>query len=229
MRVFHGTRHASRISSEGFLPSSTGEFGPGIYFTTFEPTAWFYARRVASGPEDPAVLHCEVVLEKPFHTTKADYTRLTLRSTPRAVQARLVRQGYDGIVGVGLNGVDVQVVAFHPTQVRACDAGGRSSGRTRFTPPPAVRANAQEGLRLVGEGYAGRGLTDGAKSRARSLARGVPIDLERARMMRAWFARHAVDARPGWRERRTPGWVAWQIWGGTAARHWVEAIVRRSP
>jgi len=120
MRVFHGTRHASRILEDGFSPSATGEFGPGIYFSTFEPTASFYASRVASGPEAPAVLRCEVVFEKPFHTTKADYLRLTERSTPRTVQARLMRQGFDGIVGVGLNGVDVQVVAFYPAQIRAC-------------------------------------------------------------------------------------------------------------
>ena len=120
MRVFHGTRHARRILENGFSPSATGEFGPGIYFSTFEPTASFYASRVASGPEAPVVLLCEVALEKPFHTTKAEYLRLTERSTPRTVQARLMRQGFDGIVGVGLNGVDVQVVAFYPAQIRAC-------------------------------------------------------------------------------------------------------------
>jgi len=120
MRVFHGTRRASRILEDGFSPSATGEFGPGIYFSTFEPTASFYASRVASGPEAPAVLRCEVALEKPFHTTKGEYLRLTERSTPRTVQARLMRQGFDGIVGVGLNGVDVQVVAFYPAQIRAC-------------------------------------------------------------------------------------------------------------
>lgn len=120
LQVFHGTRHASRILQDGFTPSATGEFGPGIYFSTFEPTAAFYAKRVASGPEAPTVLRCEVSLRKAFHTTKADYLKLTERSTPRAVQARLVRQGYDGIVGVGLNGVDVQVVAFYPAQIRAC-------------------------------------------------------------------------------------------------------------
>ena len=58
MRVFHGTRHARRILEDGFSLSATGEFGPGIYFSTFEPTASFYSSRVASGPEAPAVLLC---------------------------------------------------------------------------------------------------------------------------------------------------------------------------
>lgn len=56
--------------------------------------------------------------------------------------------------------------------------------------------------------------------------RGTPIDLERAIMMRAWFRRHAVDRRPRWKERKTPGWVAWQLWGGYEGRRWVEALVR---
>ncbi len=98
----------------------------------------------------------------------------------------------------------------------------------KFKPPTSVRKAASNGLQLVAEGYGGRGLTSGAILRARSLARGASIDLKKARMMRAWFARHASDYRPGWKERKTPGWVAWQIWGGYAAWRWVEGIVRRA-
>lgn len=95
-----------------------------------------------------------------------------------------------------------------------------------FVPPPAVRRNAADGLRLFAEGHGGRGLTQGALDRAVDLAHGRSLDLSLVRMMRAWFARHAVDARPGWQARRTPGWVAWQLWGGDAGRRWVEGIMR---
>lgn len=99
-------------------------------------------------------------------------------------------------------------------------------GDARHAVPREVREAAREGLELFADGYGGKGLTEGAISRARSLARGTPIDIERARMMRAWFARHAVDRRPGWAADKTPGWVAWQLWGGDAARRWVKSLVR---
>jgi len=98
----------------------------------------------------------------------------------------------------------------------------------RFKPPLAVRRNAADGLDLVRDGFGGRGLTEGALDRAWSLYRGHAIDLARARMMHGWFARHAVDKRPGWKERATPGWVAWQLWGGDAGRRWVERILRQA-
>ena len=107
-----------------------------------------------------------------------------------------------------------------------------------FTPPAAVRAAAKDGLRLVREGYGGKGLTDEALHRARKLARGDTITLwqtrpdgstnkSSAQFMHAWFARHKVDKRPGWKENATPGWVAWQIWGGDPAKRWVDEIMRK--
>lgn len=89
-------------------------------------------------------------------------------------------------------------------------------------PPRAVRTAAREGLALHAQGFGGKGLTQGALARARHLAHGSAIDLSTARMMRGWFRRHVYDARPGWKARKTPGWVAWQIWGGTAGWRWVE-------
>lgn len=47
-----------------------------------------------------------------------------------------------------------------------------------------------------------------------------------AQFMNAWFSRHKVDRRPGWKALRTPGYVAWQIWGGDPARRWVRDIMR---
>lgn len=108
----------------------------------------------------------------------------------------------------------------------------------KFPVPKAVSVAAKDGLRLVDEGYGGKGLTDEALDRARKLARGVPISLYQSRLdgstnkssaqfMHAWFARHKVDKRPGWRERKTPGWVAWQIWGGDPAKKWVDNIWKK--
>lgn len=106
----------------------------------------------------------------------------------------------------------------------------------KYPVPKGVQVAAKDGLRLVAEGYGGKGLTDEALDRARKLARGVPIshfqtrpdgstNKSSAQFMHAWFARHKVDKRPGWQERATPGWVAWQIWGGDAAKRWVDRIM----
>lgn len=100
---------------------------------------------------------------------------------------------------------------------------------TTLAVPRAVRVAAREGLELHAQGFSGKGLTQGAVIRARRLARGEPVSLTTARMMRSWFRRHVYDARPGWRARKTPGWVAWQLWGGTAGWRWVERGLSYSP
>jgi hypothetical protein len=47
--------------------------------------------------------------------------------------------------------------------------------------------------------------------------------------MRAWFARHKVDRRPGWDKagEETPGFVAWELWGGNAGQEWSESKVKQ--
>ena len=113
-----------------------------------------------------------------------------------------------------------------------------SETERKFPVPKAVQVAAKDGLRLVQEGYGGKGLTEEAINRARKLSRGVPISLRQTRsdgstnkssaqFMHAWVARHKVDKRPGWREDKTPGWVAWQIWGGDPAKKWVDQIWKK--
>ena len=108
----------------------------------------------------------------------------------------------------------------------------------KYPVPKGVQVAAKDGLRLVAEGYGGKGLTEEALDRARKLARGTPIshfqtrsdgstNKSSAQFMHAWFARHKVDKRPGWREDKTPGWVAWQIWGGDPAKKWVDQIWKK--
>lgn len=113
-----------------------------------------------------------------------------------------------------------------------------------FVPPPAVRAAARLGLRLMRAGF--RGGTPTGWRRARQLAGANRVPVADLRVMRAWFARHGPDAanggtsHPGYRrwvrdgrpmrpaadgvaaEQRYRGAVAWLLWGGDAAyRDWL--------
>jgi hypothetical protein len=117
MTLFHGTRESGRILTEGFVPSSGGEFGPGIYFTDYPHTARFYAEHVARGSGPPTVLATRVRVSRPFVIRKLDWLKLVTRRTPRSVRRRLEREGYDAIIGIGLNDIDKQVVLFDPASV----------------------------------------------------------------------------------------------------------------
>ena len=100
----------------------------------------------------------------------------------------------------------------------------------KFRVPSAVKKAALEGLRLVEQGHAGDGLTLSAIQRARMLAQGKSLELTgdySVKRMRDWFARHAVDYRPGWEDPPTPGYVAWMIWGGDPAKQFVDRMVER--
>lgn len=115
--VFHGTRRVREIQEHGFVPSRGGEFGPGIYFTDFPPTAAFYALRVATGPDTPTVLATKIQLERPYVVRKIDWIKMTQTRSPSVVIRALKRKGYDGIVGVALNDVDRQIVVWNPDQI----------------------------------------------------------------------------------------------------------------
>jgi len=47
--------------------------------------------------------------------------------------------------------------------------------------------------------------------------------------MRSFFARHAVDKEAKNWGRGSPGWVAWQLWGGDAGQKWVEQELQENP
>lgn len=90
-------------------------------------------------------------------------------------------------------------------------------------PPASVRAAFRDGVRLVREGHGGKGLRARTLAEARAIGHEHgPVAPEKIRRMVAWFRRHRVDRRPGWEARRTPGWVAWQLWGGDAGWAWAE-------
>lgn len=118
--LYHGTRN----SFNSFVPSKGGEYGPGIYIADMQETAKWYADNVSSGTEEAKVLPVYVSMQNPFYVTKADYVKMTERSTPKTVMNRLKKQGYDGIIGTGINGYEKQYIAFSPTQIKSVDNAG---------------------------------------------------------------------------------------------------------
>ena len=58
--------------------------------------------------------------------------------------------------------------------------------------------------------------------RARRIVAGQPLTRDHVMRMHSFFSRHAVDRRPGWGTpgKETPGYVAWQAWGGDAGASW---------
>jgi HK97 family phage portal protein len=97
----------------------------------------------------------------------------------------------------------------------------------RFIAPQAVRDAARKGLRLYEEGRGGDGLQPKTVAEARTIAGRQDVSPDKLRRMRAWFARHESDKRPGWDRagKETPGYVAWLLWGGDAGRSWAIKMV----
>jgi Poly(ADP-ribose) polymerase catalytic domain len=115
--AYHGTRRASTILAQGFLPSTGGEFGPGIYFSENPDTAAYYALHVARGDEEPMILTTTVDVSRFFEIRKVDWIQRTQRRTPRTVQAELRRRGYTGIIGIAINEYERQIVAFDTSSI----------------------------------------------------------------------------------------------------------------
>ena len=96
-----------------------------------------------------------------------------------------------------------------------------------LTPTAAMAEAAARGLRLHEEGKSGDGLKPETVRRANIIARRDELTESHVREMRAWFARHESDRRPGWDDagEETPGFVAWLLWGGDPAQGWSERKV----
>ena len=86
---------------------------------------------------------------------------------------------------------------------------------------------ADRGLRLRGE--FNRGGTEVGVARATQLKNREVLSPSTVRRMSSYFARHAVDKRPGWDDPANPsaGFIAWLLWGGDPGRDWSERIVER--
>jgi HK97 family phage prohead protease len=86
---------------------------------------------------------------------------------------------------------------------------------------------ARRGLRLHEQGKSGDGLKPETVRRANIIEQGKELTESHVREMRAWFARHKSDKRPGWDDagEETPGFTAWLLWGGDPAKAWSERKV----
>ena len=102
-----------------------------------------------------------------------------------------------------------------------------------FIPPASVSRNAKRALNWIREGQAGGGFTDVGRARAAQLAARRPISLRTIRRMNSFLARHESDkAGKGFTQGEdgfpSAGRVAWDAWGGDAAKGWVSGIINRT-
>jgi hypothetical protein len=98
----------------------------------------------------------------------------------------------------------------------------------RLIPNEGMAAAARRGLKLHEAGRSGDGLKPETVARAHKIAARDELTPEHVREMRAWFARHKVDRRPGWDKpgSESPGFCAWELWGGNAGQEWSESKVK---
>ncbi len=94
-----------------------------------------------------------------------------------------------------------------------------------LTPTAAMARNARRGLELHEQGYSGDGLKPETVRRANIIADRQELTEDHVREMRAWFARHESDRRPGWDDPPTPGYTAWLLWSGDEGQQWSERKV----
>jgi uncharacterized protein len=90
-------------------------------------------------------------------------------------------------------------------------------------PTAGMASAARRGLKLHEEGKSGDGLKPETVARANRLAKREEMNEDWVREMNAWFARHeSASKSPGWDTpgEEKPGFVAWLLWGGNAARNW---------
>ena len=90
-------------------------------------------------------------------------------------------------------------------------------------PTAGMASAARRGLKLHEDGKSGDGLKPETVARANRLARRENMNEDWIREMNAWFARHeSASKSPGWDTpgEEKPGYVAWLLWGGNAAKNW---------
>jgi HK97 family phage portal protein/HK97 family phage prohead protease len=101
-----------------------------------------------------------------------------------------------------------------------------------FSPTAGMVEEAERAVRWIEEGLAGDGMVQSTKVWARKVANGEPVTFEKARKMRAWFARHESDQEgegfnPGEPGYPSPGRVAWAAWFGDPGRSWADKVGRQ--
>lgn len=98
-----------------------------------------------------------------------------------------------------------------------------------LTPSDAMASAAKRGLDLAANGKGGGGLEPATKSRAKKIASKAELSMGHVKRMASFFARHSVDRKSDWGKAgsETPGYVAWQLWGGDAGKAWASARVKQ--
>ena len=107
------------------------------------------------------------------------------------------------------------------------DKLGKTTKADGHAPPQGVRDAAKRGLELRSQ--FGRGGTPVGIARARDLSNGTRVSDSTIKRMVSFFARHAVDKRPGWGDPANPtnGYIAHLLWGGDAGKAWAGKIARQ--
>lgn len=107
------------------------------------------------------------------------------------------------------------------------DKLGKTTKADGHIPPQGVRDAAKRGLELRSQ--FGRGGTPVGIARARDLSNGTRVSDSTIKRMVSFFARHAVDKRPGWGDPANPtnGYIAHLLWGGDAGKAWANKIARQ--
>ena len=108
-----------------------------------------------------------------------------------------------------------------PTEIDSPAAEERAS--VSLKPTAGMASAARRGLKLHEDGKSGDGLKPETVARANRLARREEMNEDWVREMNAWFARHeSASKSPGWDTpgSEKPGYVAWLLWGGNAAKNW---------
>ena len=107
------------------------------------------------------------------------------------------------------------------------DKLGKTTKADGHIPPQGVRDAAKRGLELRSQ--FGRGGTPVGIARARDLSNGTRVSDSTIKRMVSFFARHAVDKRPGWGDPANPtnGYIAHMLWGGDAGKAWAGKIARQ--
>ena len=110
------------------------------------------------------------------------------------------------------------------TKIEPLDPPSDEDERAVSMKPTAGMASAaRRGLKLHEEGKSGDGLKPETVARANRLAKRENMNEDWIREMNAWFSRHeSASKSPGWDTpgSEKPGYVAWLLWGGNAAKNW---------
>jgi HK97 family phage prohead protease len=117
--------------------------------------------------------------------------------------------------------VAVRVSALTP--VDAPEAEEEDERAVSLKPTAGMASAARRGLKLHEEGKSGDGLKPETVARANRLAKREEMNADWVREMNAWFSRHeSASKSPGWNTPgdEKPGYVAWLLWGGDAAKNW---------